>query len=263
MGRWLSQNEGKAWTERWFLLYSPVWMAAMGLVMAFGLHRHLDDLGYTVLGLVLALPVLLVPALMSPENRDRPFHETYWFKANVYLLNFSVFGSYFGSEYFFDVLGMVYDYPNLDWTFDSALVGSGQQVVPLIMYPTAFFYFMTYHASASVVLRRIRTSGLPGIGLLFPIVVFVVGYFWAWTETRLMANPMIEENFYYEKMDVMLAYGSAIYAIYFICSFPIYHLIDENKARPWSIWVTLAASFSASMLTFYGLDLAAMWVGSL
>src|SRR5437899_8090148 len=37
--------------------------------------------------------------------------------------------------YSFDVMGMVYNYPHLHWTFDSALLGSGKQVVPIIMYP--------------------------------------------------------------------------------------------------------------------------------
>ena len=33
----------------------------------------------------------------------------YWFKANLYIAIFNFAGNYFGSEYFFDVLGMVYE----------------------------------------------------------------------------------------------------------------------------------------------------------
>ena len=37
--RWLSANPAKAWSERWFLLYSPCWMLAMGVVMLSGLDE--------------------------------------------------------------------------------------------------------------------------------------------------------------------------------------------------------------------------------
>lgn len=33
--RWFSANPDKAWAEKFFLAYSPVWMLQMGLVMAF------------------------------------------------------------------------------------------------------------------------------------------------------------------------------------------------------------------------------------
>ena len=46
--RWFSANPGKAWSERWFLLYSPCWMLAMGLVMLSGLDERLGDVGFVV-----------------------------------------------------------------------------------------------------------------------------------------------------------------------------------------------------------------------
>lgn len=261
--RWFSANPGKAWAEKWFLIYSPVWMSMMGLVMLLGIDEKLGDVGFIILGVIVAFPFALIPAVKSPENHSKPWYQTYWFKANIYMFSFGFFGNYVGSEYFFDVLGMVYNYPNISWNLDAAMVGKGVQTVPVLMYLLTHAYFMTYHATATVVLRRLRTSGLPGMTALFPVLVFVIGYFWAWMETRAMANPMIAENFHYEKMDLMLAYGSAIYAIYFIASFPIYYFIDEDKDKPWSLLVTLSASMSASMLTFYGLDVAAHLIGSL
>jgi cycloeucalenol cycloisomerase len=261
--RWFSANPDKAWSEKWFLLYSPIWMAAMGLVMLSGLDEHLGDIANIVLGVCIASPFLLVPALKSPENSHNPWYKTYWFKANSYMAVFGFFGNYFGSEYFFDVLGMVYSYPGISWNLDSALLGSGSQVVPLLMYLLTHAYFMTYHSTAIVVLRRFKTSGIKGMFVLFPVMVGVIGYFWAWMETKAMANPLIEENFYYEKMDIMLAYGSAIYAIYFICSFPIYYFIDEHANKKWTLLQVIAGGLSASMLTFYGLDFTAHFIGSL
>ena len=261
--RWFSENPGKAWAEKCFLILSPVWMALMGLTMVLSLTEGLGDPGYIVHGLIVALPFVLVPALLSPENRERTWYQTYWFKANLYMAVFGFFGNYVGSEYFFDVLGMVYHYPDIHWNADAVLVGTGEQHVPVLMYLLTHAYFMTYHSSATVVLRRIRTSGLPLMGLLFPLMVFAVGYSWAWVETKAMANPLMEGSFYYQKMETMLAYGSAIYATYFIVSFPIYYFIDEDRAKPWGLLQVVAAGLSASMLTFFLLDFIARAIGTL
>lgn len=261
--RWFAANPGKAWSEKWFLLYSPVWMAAMAAMMLGGVDEHFGDLGFVLWGLLMAVPFVAVPAMLSPENAGRRWYQTFWFKANLYMAIFGFFGNYFGSEYFFDVLGMVYDYPTISWHLDAALVGHGAQSVPVVMYLLTHAYFMTYHNSAVVVLRRIRTAGVPGMVLLFPLSIFVVGYFWAWMETRAMANPLIAENFYYQNMGAMLAYGSIFYALYFVGSFPIYYFLDEDADRPWDLRTTVFAALGASMIVFYLLDFSTAYIGSI
>lgn len=261
--RWFSPNPDKAWVEKFFLLYSPVWMAGMAYMMFSGADKAWSDCALLIQSLAVALPVLLIPMLLARRYSDQPWHDSYWLKANLYLLVFGFFGNYFGSEYFFDVLGMVYVYPNATTTLDSALLGEGKQTVPLIMYAYTHVYFMTYHASANIVLRGLKSLKLPAMWLLFPLFVFGIGYFWAWMETTAMANPMMASSFYYQKMDRMLAFGSAIYATYFIASFPIYYFIDESRERRWTWLQAIAGGLSASMLTFYLLDFAAHWVGSL
>ncbi len=261
--RWFSSNPDKAWVEKFFLLYSPVWMASMAMMMLTGWDKTWSDSAMLLHGALSAAPAVVVPALVAKRYTAQPWWDSYWFKANLYLAVFGFFGNYFGSEYFFDVLGMVYVYPNATTTLDSALLGSGTQTVPVIMYFYTHVYFMTYHSTANIVLRRLRTSGLPGMALLFPVFVFVIGYFWAWMETTAMANPMMAQSFYYKKMALMLAYGSAIYATYFIASFPIYYFIDETREKRWSLVQVVAGGLSASMLTFYMLDFAAKVVGSL
>lgn len=260
---WFSTNPDKAWVEKFFLAYSPVWMASMAFMMLTGADKTWSNAALLAHAFATAAPVLLVPMLLAKRYTEQPWRDSYWLKANLYLFLFSFFGSYFGSEYFFDVLGMVYRYPNVTTTLDSALVGSGKQVVPLIMYPYAFVYFMTYHATSNIVLRKIRSLALPAPWLAFAVSVFLVGYFWAWMETRAMANPMMAATFYYEKLDLMLKYGSAIYATYFVASFPIWYFLDETRERRWSLAQTAAAGLSASMLTFYLLDGAAHAVGRL
>jgi cycloeucalenol cycloisomerase len=259
---WFSSNPDKAWVEKFFLAYSPIWMASMAFMMLTGYGESWSDIPLLLHAAATALPVLLIPMLLASRFTSKPWHDSYWFKANLYLLVFGFFGNYFGSEYFFDVLGMVYVYPNATTNLDAALLGSGEQQVPLIMYFYTHVYFMTYHATANIALRKLN-SLMPAKWLLFPVFVFLIGYAWAWMETKAMANPMMASSFYYEKMELMLAYGSAIYATYFIASFPIWYFLDETREKSWSLLQVTAAGLSASMLTFYMLDVAAHWVGSL
>lgn len=262
---WFSSNPDKAWVEKFFLIYTPIWMIEMAVMMIMGWDKSFSDTGLLLQSLFTASPVFIIPLLLAKKYSDTSWHESYWFKANIYLLVFGFFGNYFGSEYFFDVLGMVYNFPNATTRLDSAIVGSGVQTVPLIMYALTHVYFMTYHVTGNIALRRLSRSvkNKAVLWLLFPLFVFVIGYLWAWIETKAMANPLMVGTFYYEKMDVMLAYGSAIYATYFLASFPIYYFLDEDREKPWNIWQVIAAAFSASMLTFYMLDFAAHWVQSI
>ncbi len=260
---WFSPNPDKAWVEKFFLLYSPVWMASMAIVMLTGKHSSWSDAALLLHAAATALPVLLVPLWHTIKEGKQPWWRSYGVKANLYLLVFGFFGNYIGSEYFFDVLGMVYRFENATTTLDSAMVGSGKQSVPLIMYAYTHVYFMTYHATANLVLRRLLRSKIPGRRALFPVFVLIVGYAWAWAETKAMANPLMAENFYYQHMDRMLAFGSAIYATYFLASFPFWTFLDESPQRPWTLLETTAAALSASMLTMYMLEIAAKAVGAI
>lgn len=260
--RWFSENPSKAWGEKFFLLYSPVWMFMVGLVMAFGVTQRVGQWGFIAIGLAVALPLLVVPALVRDENPiGRRWYQTYWLKANLYVAIFNFAANYFGSEYFFDVLGMVYEYPMIRLNLDAALVGSGAQRVPIIMYLLTQAYFITYHTTAVIVLRRIRTSRFPAGGLMWPVLLVTVAYFWAWMETRAMANPWIATQFYYRDVARMLSHGSLFYSLYFIASFPIFYHLDETRDASWSLKKTAAAALSASMIMMFLLDFAAAIFG--
>lgn len=261
--RWFAQDQDKAKVEKFFLIYSPVWMISMAVMMLTGWDKQFGDIALLIHATTVALPLLIVPWLLWGRASTQPFHQSYWFKANLYIFVFGFFGNYFGSEYFFDVLGMVYVYPNATTVLDSSLLGSGDQSVPLIMYLYTHAYFMTYHTSAMVVLRRILTSGFARAAWLFLPLVLAIGYVWAWLETKAMANPLMVSSFYYENMEAMLAYGSLIYALYFVASFPIFYFIDEKPSQRWSLTQVMAAALSASMIVFYLLDISAHWVGQL
>ncbi|MFW2388627.1 MAG: hypothetical protein ACN4G0_09845 [Polyangiales bacterium] len=262
--RWFSANPSKAWGEKFFLAYSPVWMTMMALVMGLGITDRIGEWGFMAIGIAVALPLTLVPALIRDERPiGRRWYQTYWFKANLYIGIFNFAANYFGSAYFFDVLGMVYDYPMIELNLDATLVGSGEQQVPIIMYLLTQAYFLTYHTTAVIVLRRVRTSRLPIGTVLWPLLVLVVAYLWAWMETKAMANPWIESQFYYEDKARMLAYGSLFYALYFIASFPIFYQLDEERDASWSLSLTAAAALSASMIMLFLLDFATALVGPL
>ena len=257
---WFSANPDKAWVEKFFLLYTPVWMALMAMMMLTGWVDTWSNGALLLHAALVALPIFVIPLLVHRRFSDKPVRDSYFLKANLYLFVFGFWGNYAGSEYFFDLLGMVYHFPNATTTLDAALIGSGEQVVPLIMYGYTHAYFMTYHATATIALRRLKplwSSASPvRQWCLFLLLVFVIGYCWAWAETKGMANPLLASSFYYEKMALMLKYGSMIYATYFIASFPIYYFIDEDQQRPWSLLQVVAGALAASTLTFYMLDVA-------
>ncbi len=262
MPRWFSENASKAWGEKFFLIYSPIWMALIGLVMALGITDRIGEWGFFIIGLAVALPLVVVPALIRDERpHGRAWYQTYWFKANLYIAIFGLAANYFGSEYFFDILGMVYDYPMIELNLDSTLVGSGEQRVPVMMYFLTQAYFITYHTTAVVVLRRLRTSGLPFGSVIWPVFVVVVAYCWAWMETRAMANPWIATQFHYKDVDRMLAYGSLFYSLYFIASFPIFYQLDEKQSANWSLTMTAGAACAAGLIMLFLLDFAAALFG--
>ena len=260
--RWFSENPSKAWGEKFFLIYSPIWMIMMGLVMGLGVTARVGEWGFLAIGVAAALPLVGVPALIRDERPlGRRWYQTYWFKANLYIAIFNFAANYFGTEYFFDILGMVYDYPMIELTLDATLVGSGEQRVPVMMYLLTQAYFITYHTTAVIVLRRIRTSRLRIGPMLWPLLLVAVAYFWAWMETKAMANPWIESQFYYRDVERMLAYGSLFYSLYFVASFPIFYQIDEQRDANWSLTITAAAACTASMIMMLLLDFAAAIFG--
>jgi cycloeucalenol cycloisomerase len=239
-------------------------MLAMALLMKGGAGARWGDLALNLAMLAVFAPLLAVPALVRDERAlGRPWYRTYWFKLNLWIGIFAGIGSYFGSEYFFDVLGMVYNYPQLDWRLDAVLLGSGAQTVPLIMYTSAHFYFVTYHTGAVVVMRRVRTSALLGRPWLWPVTVLGTAYFFAWAETFFMTDPSIAAQFYYRDLPRMLRWGSLFYACYFFVSFPMIYRLDEEPQDDWSLGRTAIEALAAGMLLLLLLDSVTRFVGRL
>src|SRR5688572_19872325 len=261
-GHWFSRNPSKAWGEKFFLYYSLFWMTGMGVLMQTGSGAKWGDAALNLAMLAILAPLFVVPALIRDESAlGRPWYRTYWCKLNLWIGIYAGVGSYFGSEYFFDVLGMVYHYPQLEWRLDSMLLGTGEQTVPFIMYPSAHFYFVTYHTMGVIVLRRARTSRMLRNPWLWPVICLAAAYFFAYMETFAMTGGAIAEQFTYKDLPRMLKWGSLFYACYFIVSFPMIYRLDEQPEDDWSLWQVATEALAAGMLLLFALDTATRVVG--
>lgn len=257
---WLSENPAKAWAERYFLLYSGAWMLAVGLVIVSGWIFSWGDLGYLVFGCVLGGGAIVGPFLSKRRpDAGEPFWQTFWFKLNVWVFILVVFGTYIGTHYFFDLMGMKYAFP-VTWTLESDVVGGSEQTVPIFMYPLTQAYFVTYYVAAPIALRKL-TSTL-ALGRLGRIVAIVgLAYAVAWMETFAMASDALRDYFEYADKGRMLRLGSWGYASYFIVGLPLVSLIDEDRREPWSLGRVVLQACAACLLILGLLELWAKLVG--
>ncbi|KAI8648711.1 Cycloeucalenol cycloisomerase [Fusarium keratoplasticum] len=183
-----SLEDEKLWTERVILAQSPFWIIAVALVISTGVPRHWNDIEYLLFSTTVAAPSVVLPALLS-SRRDlnhRPWSHRYWLKLNVWVAVVVCFGTYFGSHYFFDAVGLRYIF-NVDWNFSWVIVGKSRQEVPVFMYPLTHAYFMTYFTSMMAVERKIvRRLQLGWIGR--QALVPVLSYGLAFAEIFVMAK---------------------------------------------------------------------------
>ena len=266
---WLSDDPGKAWAERFFLLYSPVWIAEVALVMTTGMLTRWGDAGFLVFSLITAAPLFLVPAFYHgrvPALAATPWHRSYWFKFNLWIFLFVWIGTYFLTHYFFEVLGMRYAFPTR-WNLGAALIGRGRDI-PVFMYPLTQAYFVTYHIAMLVVLRRVHRalgdlSGRPGRRILLLLVAVVLAYLVAYAETFFMASEFLADLFWYADKPRMLRWGSLFYACYFFVSLPLLAGMDEPPAQPCTLGRAALEALAAGMLVFMILDALTIIVGPL
>jgi cycloeucalenol cycloisomerase len=220
---WLSNNPGKRWTERFVLVYSLVWIGVVVLVQVSRCFARWGDPGHMALGIGLALPLWLVPLFRAaPGDAGRPMVERYVTVFNVWIFLFAFLQVYFGSQLFFDVLGMEYHF-HVHWIVNRT---------PLFLYFMTVAYFSTYYVVTGILWRAYRTS-FPGA----PAVVnwsvrALLAYAVAFAETFGMANDLLREYFFYHDKSFVLRYGSLCYGFLFFVSFPLVHELGEDPRRP-------------------------------
>ncbi len=258
-GRWLSPNPDKAWAERAFLLGSLAWIAAVGAVILTGVLKSWGDTGYLLFSLAAAAPVTVAPLLLRP-NGAKPLLESYFFKLSLFAFVLVFFGTYFGTHYFFDLMGMRYAFPTR-LVFESDVVGKSGAHVPIFMYPLTQAYFVTYFTVLVVLDRGISsTLGLGRAGRA--VLVLLLAYVIAFLETLFMANDLMRDLFSYSNKPRMLWLGSIGYALYFVVGLPAVREVDENESN-WSAWRVFMQALAASMAILILLEAWAKLVGPL
>lgn len=63
------------------------------------------------IGVTAAAPVVLAPIFLQPKaEREKPWHQRYWVKANAWIAIFGFVGNYLWTHYFYQVLGAAYTF---------------------------------------------------------------------------------------------------------------------------------------------------------
>ncbi|XP_073013936.1 cycloeucalenol cycloisomerase [Typha latifolia] len=250
---WLASNPSKRWGEGFFLLYTPFWLTlCLGIVVPYKLYESFTELEYLLLGLVSAVPTILVPLfLVGKADSGKCWKDRYWVKANLWIIIFSYVGNYFWTHYFFTVLGASYTFPS--WRMNN---------VPHTTFLMTHVCFQFYHVGSNMTLRRLRHSiaHLPQSVRLVTEAAWILAlsYFIAYLETLAIANFP-----YYEFVDRTSMYkvGSLFYAIYFLVSFPMFLRLDEKDGDPWDLPRVAVDALGAAMLVTIILDLWRIFLG--
>ncbi len=264
----LAHDPDRRWTERFLLATSPLWILAVAWVVLTGTLRAWDDADYLVFGCAVAAPAAIGPLLARgrPDAGRRPWHG-YWFKLNLWVAIVVAFGTYFGTHYFFDYMGMRYAF-GARWTFEAVELGHSGQRVPVFMYPLTHAYFMTYFAILMVADRTAvarlglgRDDALPR-RLGRAAVVLALAYGIAFAETFFMATELLRDLFAYGSRERMLAVGSFGYAVYFVIGLPVVRRIDGDPLR-WPLLRVVGSALATCMAILVALELWAQLIGPL
>ena len=258
---WLSQRPDRAWSELFFLAYSVMWMAVVAVVVLTGAIHQWGDVGYLVFSLAVGLPAFVGPLFFSRRpGGQKPLLDQYWLKFNVWVFLLVAFGTFIGTHYFFDLMGMKYAFP-VTWTLQAKVVGASEQTVPVFMYPLTHAFLLTYHVMMVVLLRRVVSAlSLGTVGRWIAIVLIAYGV--AFAETLVMANDALSEYFRYADKARMLWLGSIGYSVYYVVSLPMISRLDDEPDR-WPMSRVVIDALGASMIVLVGLEVWAHLIGPL
>ncbi len=271
-GIWFSPNPDKAWAEKFFLTFVPVFFVYNGVIQSLG-WLDTNDFWHIVQNVCMWIPYcVLFPAWLRRDSGVK-WRQSYWFKFNLYMFVFVFFVTYFHTEYFFDVLGLRYRFDDVSLYFDSAMVGPSEETaaavykkVPLGMYLNAVAFFVVYHVVAIVCMRRVRSMtngfGAAARRVAWIVIVAISALFFAWAETWLYITQAASENVWYVDLEAMLLWGSVFYSMYFLVSFPNVFRMDEEMSEPrWSLSRTCLEASAAGAISLLLLDLWAGFLG--
>ena len=270
--RWLSANPDKAFAEKLYLLFLPVFFAYNAMVQQMG-WLDAGTTWHVAQNFLMWFPYCVALPAWLRRGHAIPWQRSAWFKLNLYMAVWVFYATYFHTEYFFELLGLRYRFPAVALHFDSQLVGPDEasaaasyQKVPVGMYFNSIAFFLVYHTTAVVCMRRVRSATLRfaplGRRLAWVAIVAGTALFFAWAETRLYLTEQATANVWYVDLERMLRLGSVFYALYFVVSFPnVYRLDERPDAPPWTLSRTVVEASFVAMTSLLLLDLWARFVG--
>jgi len=259
-GSLLSRLDEIQRTHRAVLAQSPLWITGVATVMLTGALHRWNDSEYMFFSVAVASPAVVIPAIWNTRSTDNlSWWRRYWFKLNLWIAIVVFFGTYLGTAYFFDLMGMRYTF-DVRWNLSSNVVGQNRQQVPLFMYPLTHAYFMTYFVGlleAERLLRPRWPSGGAGQSLL----VMFLSYALAYTETFFMASPLLSDFFAYASRERMLKLGSLGYASYFVVGLPMARRIDREEN--WKLQRVVIEALATCMMIMLLLEVWSNVIGPL
>lgn len=276
-GYWFSKNPDKAWGEKFFLTFIPVFVVYNAVIQQLG-WLDVGNFWHVTQNILMWVPYcLLLPWYLRRNAQPHvPWYQSYWLKLNIYIAVFIFYATYFHTEYFFSVLGMRYHFPHVTLYFDSALLGPNDatalahyEKVPIGMYFNSVAFFIVYHTAAVVCMRRVRTMTVswarPARQLAWVAIVAAAAFFFAWAETYFYVDSTAaSKNVWYIDIHRQLTWGSVFYAMYFVVSFPNVFRLDEEPAPPsWSISRCIIEASFVSITSLLLLDLWTQILGPL
>jgi hypothetical protein len=268
-GYWFSKNPDRAWAEKLYLIFIPIFfiynavMQQMGWVNAGNFWHITQDL-------LMWAPYCVILPLILRRKTGTPWTQQWWLKFQIWVGVFVFFATYFHTEWFFSVLGMRYNFPNVSLYFDSRLCGpdeatalANHEKIPLGIYLNTMAFFTIYHNAACVVMRRVRSmtdNASPALKwIAWILIVAAASYFFAYAETFFYIQPAVAATVYYINKDVMLRIGTYCYMLYFLVSFPNVYRLDEPPGEKWSLQRCVIEAGFVSMVTLLLIDLFA-WI---
>jgi cycloeucalenol cycloisomerase len=223
--------------ERFYLGYSPLWMAAVFvLYVTRGLARW-GDPEFLLFGLALALPVWIGPLVAPGPERGLPLRARYSVKAAAFITLLAFVQNYLGADLFFRCFGMQYHFP----------VRLSLRGTPVFLYLMTVAYFATYFAAIQLALRLFRTC-FPAARGLHLAAQALLCYGVALSETLFMANDRLRDYFSYADKTFVMAYGSIAYGALLFIALSVFQRIDEDPRRPTPLRRVLWDGLAVNML---------------
>lgn len=268
-GYWFSKNPDRAWAEKFYLYFIPIFFIYNAVMQAMGWVDS-GNFWHITQDFLMWFPYCVALPLILRRNSRVPWYQDYWFKLQVWMAVFVFFATYFHTEWFFSVLGMRYSFPHVTLYFDSRLCGpdeatamANHEKIPLGIYLNTMAFFTIYHNAACVVMRRVRSmteSMSPALKWAsWIVIVAVTAYFFAYAETFFYIQPAVAKNVWYIDKARMLEIGTFCYMLYFIVSFPNVYRLDEPPGPKWTLSRCVMEAGFVSMVTLFLIDLFA-WV---